>query len=295
MRAQPHVDVTLSIVSYGTRDVLRACLESIRHLANVDRIQTIVVDNGSRDGSAEMVATEFPWAELIRNDANRYFSRAHNQALAAARGRYVGFLNSDTRLFPGTIERMVAFMDGRPEAAASTCLYVSEDGTPLRAEFHNYWRFHSVYFHTVCRNAMGERLYLALGGAHEPPIAAGDDWLETDVVSGTFLFARKEILDQIGGFDERLLLYATEDDICAAIKRAGGRVFYYRGTRLVHALSVSTRRANPFRIRWILARDVIRYHLKHGGAVSRALVVPFLLGAYGIEAALIASRGGRWR
>src|SRR3954471_19932658 len=161
------IDTTLSIVSYGTRAVLRECLESIRELVNVARVQTIVVDNGSQDGSAEMVASEFPGVHLVRNATNRYFTRAHNQALTLAHGRYVGFLNSDTRLFPDTIERMVAFMDGRPEAAASTCLYVREDGTPLPAEFHNYWRFHSVYFHALCRNAAGERAYLAMGGAHE--------------------------------------------------------------------------------------------------------------------------------
>jgi GT2 family glycosyltransferase len=295
MNAAGEIDATLSIVSYGTREVLRDCLESIRDLVNFARIQTIVVDNGSADGSADMVASQFPWTELIRNDTNRYFTHAHNQALATARGRYIGFLNSDTRLFPDTVERMVDFMDSHPEAGASTCLYVHEDGTPLKAEVHNHWRFHSLYFHTLCRDLTGERLYFALGGTQSSPIATGDDWLETDVVSDTFLFARREILHRIGGFDERLLLYATEDDICASIKRAGGRVFYYNGTRLVHALSVSTRRANPFRIRWILARDVIRYHLKHGGAATRILAVPLLAGAYAIEAAVIASRGGRWR
>jgi GT2 family glycosyltransferase len=295
MPAPGPLDTTLSILSFNTRDALRRCLRSIGELVDAARVETIVIDNASRDGSAEMVACEFPGVRLVRNATNRYFTRAHNQALALARGRYVGFLNSDTRLFPDTIARMVAFMDARPEAAASTCVYVHDDGTPLRAEFHNYWRFRSVFSHVLCRHAAGERLYLAMGGAYAPPIAAGDDWLETDVVSGTFLFGRKTILDAIGGFDERLLLYATEDDMCVTIKRAGGRVFCYRGARLMHALSLSTRRLNPFRVRWIFARDVIRYHLKHGGALSRAVAVPFLLGAYGLEAAAIASRGGRWR
>jgi GT2 family glycosyltransferase len=289
------VDVTLSIVSHGTRDALRDCLRSIEGLSNATRVRTIVVDNASADGSADMVARDFPWAELVRNSTNRYFSCAHNQALKLTRGRYVGFLNSDTVLFPDTIERMVTFMDAHPSAAASTCLYVREDGTPLKAEVHNHWRFHSLWFHTLCRNGAGERMYLRLGGAMSTPIDQQEDWVETDVVSDTFLFARKEVLDRIGGFDERLALYATEDDICASIKRAGGRIFFYGGARLVHALSVSTRRANPFRIRWILAKDVITYHLKNGSSRSRVLAAPLLLAAFIIDAAVIVSRRGQWK
>src|SRR5438046_3178602 len=95
-------DVTLSIVSYGTRDLLRDCLRSIATLDRRVTVQTVVVDNASNDGSADMVAAEFPWVDLIRNDTNRYFAPAHNQAFRLARGRYVGILNSDTRLFPDT-------------------------------------------------------------------------------------------------------------------------------------------------------------------------------------------------
>lgn len=291
--AQP--DVSLSIVSFGTKDLLRACLASIAAIAPDLRVQTIVVDNGSTDGSADMVAREFPWVELIRNETNRYFSPGHNQAFARARGRYVGVLNSDTLLFPDTLSRMVAFMDAHPDAGASTCQYVRPDGTPLKAEAHNHWRSHSVYYHALCRNTAGERLYHLFGGRPSEPIRVERDVVETDVVSDTFLFVRKDVLDRIGGYDERLLLYATEDDICAGIKRTGARVYYYSGARLVHALSASVRRSSPFRIRWILAIDLIRYHLKRGDVLTRVLAIPLLLAAYLGDAAVIVSRGGRWK
>jgi GT2 family glycosyltransferase len=291
--AQP--DVSLSIVSFGTRDLLRACLASIEATAGGVSVQTIVVDNGSADGSADMVEREFPWVELIRNDRNRYFAPAHNQAFRRARGRYVGILNSDTRLLPDTLTRMVAFMDAHPDAGASTCQYVREDGTPLKAEAHNYWRFHSVYYHALCRNTAGERLYHLAGGRPSEPIRVQGDVVETDVVSDTFLFVRKDVLDRIGGYDDRLLLYATEDDICASIKRAGAKVYYYGGATIVHVLSASVRRSSPFRIRWILARDLIRYHRKSDDLVTRVLAAPLLFGAYLADAAVIVSRGGRWK
>ena len=288
-------DVTLSIVSYGTRELLRACLESIAALDKGITVQTVVVDNGSTDGSPEMVAAEFPWVELIRNHTNRYFAPAHNQAFAIARGRYVGILNSDTRLFPDTLTRMVAFMDARPEAGASTCLYLKDDGTQLKAEAHNHWRFHSLLYVSLCRNAAGERVYRMLGGKSSAPIRVEGDVVETDVVSDTFLVVRKEVLDKIGGYDERFLLYSTEDDICASVKRAGYRIFYYGGARLAHSLSASVRRSSPYRIRWIFAKDSMRYFRKHGGLLTRLLAMPVLFGAYLIDASVIASRGGRWK
>jgi GT2 family glycosyltransferase len=288
-------DVSLSIVSYGTKDLLRDCLRSIAALHTSVTVQTIVVDNASNDGSADMVAAEFPSVELIRNDTNRYFAPAHNQAFRIARGRYVGILNSDTRLFPDTLVKMVAFMDAHPDAGASTCQYVREDGTALKAEAHNYWRFHSVYYHALCRNSAGERLYHLFGGKPSKPIRVDGNVVETDVVSDTFLFVRKDVLDQFGGYDEQFLLYATEDDICASVKKTGARVYYYGGAVIAHALSASTRRISPFRIRWIFGVDLMRYHLKHGSAFTKIVAVPILLGAYAVDSAVILSRRGRWR
>jgi N-acetylglucosaminyl-diphospho-decaprenol L-rhamnosyltransferase len=291
----PLVDVTLSIVSFNTADLLRRCLQSIEALAPGLAIQTIVVDNASSDGSAAMVAAEFPWVELVRNQRNRYFAPAHNQALRLARGRYVALLNPDTRLFPDTIARMVSFMDARPDAGVSTCLFAGEDGAPLNAEAHNYWRFHSLLYAAICRNAAGDRVYRALGGRPFEPISHDGDVLETDVVSGAFLFVRRKALERVGGFDAALLMYATEDDLCAGVKRQGYRVFYYPGTRLVHAVSASVRRSNPFKIRWIFATDLMRYFHKYGTGLERVLAVPVLFGAYLIDASVIVSRGGRWK
>jgi GT2 family glycosyltransferase len=288
-------DVSLSIVSYGTRDLLRDCLSSIAATAPGATVQTIVVDNGSTDGSADMVAREFPWVELIRNNTNRYFAPGHNQAFRRARGRYVGILNSDTVLLPDTLNLMVAFMDAHPDAGASTCQYVRPDGTALKAEAHNHWRFHSVYYHAFCRNTAGERLYHFFGGRPSQPIRVEAEAVETDVVSDTFLLVRKTVLDQIGGYDERLLLYATEDDICASVKRTGASVYYYSGARIVHALSASVRRMSPFRIRWIFATDLMRYHVKRGNAATRLVAVPLLFAAYLVDCAVIISRKGRWK
>lgn len=295
LRQAAAADVTLSIVSYGTKDLLRACLRSIAALHPSVTVQTVVVDNGSTDGSPEMVAAEFPWVTLIRNPVNRYFAPAHNQAFAVARGRYVGILNSDTVLYPDTIAAMTAFMDARPDAGASTCVYLKDDGTQLKAEAHNHWRFHSLLYVALCRSARGERLYRLLGGRPSEPIDVDGDVVETDVVSDTFLFVRKDVLDRIHGYDERFLLYSTEDDMCASVKAAGYKVFYYGGARIGHALSQSVRRSSPYRIRWIFAVDAMRYFSKHGRGLQRWLARPMLFGAFLVDASVITWRGGRWK
>lgn len=291
----PVPDVTLSIVSFNTVDLLRDCLASIAALDPGVSVETIVIDNASADGSADMVAREFPWVRLVRNDRNRYFAPAHNQAIALARGRYVGLLNPDTRLFPDTIARMTAFMDAHPDAGVSTCAYVRDDGTPLKAEVHNHWRFHSLWFHAVARNTAGERLYWAFGGRPSQPIRIDGDVVETDTVSGAFMFLRRAALERVGGFDKRLLMYGTEDDLCQSIKRAGFRVFYYGGAKMVHAVSASVHRSNPFKIRWIFAVDLMRYHRKYGDLLTRMAAVPVLFGAYLVDASVIVSRRGKWK
>jgi GT2 family glycosyltransferase len=288
-------EVSLSIVSFSTKDLLRACLQSVTELENADRVETIVVDNASTDGSAEMVAREFPWVRLIRNSTNRYFAPAHNQAFAVARGRYVASLNSDTRLYPDTVRKMVEFMDARPDAGASTCAYLRDDGTLLNPEAHNYWRLHSLMYVALCRSNAGARVYRLLGGRQSEPIRTYGDVVETDVVSGTFVFVPQRVLKQIGGYDERLLMYSTEDDLCTRVKQCGFRIYYYSGARLVHAVSASVRRRSPYWMRWIFAADSMRYFLKHGDTLTRWLAVPVLFGAYLMDASVITLRLGKWR
>jgi GT2 family glycosyltransferase len=109
------VDVSVCIANWNCRDLLRACLESLHDRPQGVRLETIVVDNASTDGAAEMVAREFPEVVLVRNALNLGFARANNQAAARARGRYLFFLNNDTVLPPGTLRRLVEYADAHPE------------------------------------------------------------------------------------------------------------------------------------------------------------------------------------
>jgi GT2 family glycosyltransferase len=109
------VDVSVCIANWNCRDLLRACLESLHDRPQGVRLETVVVDNASGDGAADMVAREFPEVVLVRNPANVGFARANNQAAQRARGRYLLFLNNDTVVPDGTLRRLVEYAAGHPE------------------------------------------------------------------------------------------------------------------------------------------------------------------------------------
>ena len=114
-------DVSIVIVSWNTRDITRECVRSVYAAAGDVAFEIILIDNKSTDGSAEMVATEFPKVILICNKSNAGFAAANNQGIAASRGRYVLLLNSDTVVLEGAVAKVVAFADMNPKAGMVGC------------------------------------------------------------------------------------------------------------------------------------------------------------------------------
>src|SRR5262249_32249790 len=109
------IDISVCIANWNCHDYLRACLESLHDFPQGIRVETIVVDNDSADGAADMAAREFPEVVVVRNPENRGFACASNQAADLARGKYLFFLNNDTIVPPGALRRLFEFAEGRPE------------------------------------------------------------------------------------------------------------------------------------------------------------------------------------
>src|SRR5262245_25091596 len=123
------VDVSVVIVSFNTRELLRECIQTLRHETSGITYQTIVVDNASADGSADMVQKEFPWVELVRSATNLGFAAANNRGFALARGRYVVQLNSDAFVHSGALDLAVKHMDASPRVGLSGGRLVGRDGS----------------------------------------------------------------------------------------------------------------------------------------------------------------------
>ena len=232
------IDVSVVIVNWNTRDILRDCLcSSYRETRDVD-FGVIVVDNASSDGSAEMVAAEFPSVTLIANDSNRGFGAANNQGMRIARGRHLLLLNSDTVILDGAIQKTAAFADEHPEAGLVGCRVQRADGTLSQT---------AIMYPSLLNIALG----LMRMDQYFPRHRFFDrermgDWgydTERDVptIGGCFLFVRSEALLDVGGFDEKYFMFAEEMDLCWRLKRAGWRLLFFPGAQIKHLHGASAR------------------------------------------------------
>jgi N-acetylglucosaminyl-diphospho-decaprenol L-rhamnosyltransferase len=218
--------MTLAIVilSWNTAPLLADCLRSIPAGAEGIDYQLIVVDNGSSDGSADMVACDFPGVHLIQNVDNVGFTRANNQGLQASQGRYTLLLNSDTLVPEGALPKLVRFMDERPEAGACGPRLLRPDGTPQPYAYGGDPT--PAYLLARGLKQLLLRRYL-------------HDWAtssiqEVDWVSGASLMVRREAVEQAGLLDEAIFMYFEDNDWCLRIRQAGWKVYYNPQVEIVH-------------------------------------------------------------
>ncbi len=224
-------DISVLIVSFNTRDHLRECLRSLQEQTGEARFETIVLDNASRDGSADMVAAEFPEVKLIRSEANLGFGNGNNRALREASGRYIVLLNSDALLPPQALALALALMEPSLDVGMGGGLLVASGGgwQPSARLFpsllNEFLNLSGLAARHPCSRFYGrfDRTWA------DPGLAADVDW-----VPGAFAIIRRELVDRIGFFDPRFFLYYEEVDLCRRIKAAGFRVCYWPELRVTH-------------------------------------------------------------
>ncbi|MEO8298136.1 MAG: glycosyltransferase family 2 protein [Burkholderiales bacterium] len=225
-------DASVIIVNWNVRELLRQCLRSVYAQGGIapERLQVIVVDNDSKDGSAAMVVAEFPQVELIANGENIGFGRANNQALPRCRGRHVVLLNPDTLVQGGALAALVQGLDAQPDVSVLGCRLLNGDGTLQRWTGGAYPRLlnllnHYFFFDRLLPRALRPLpLYLD----HD---AAAD--IEVDWVSGACMALRAEHL-RGRLFDPDYFMYGEDMALCHRLKQAGGRVVYTPRASIVH-------------------------------------------------------------
>lgn len=246
------MDLAVITVSYNTRDLLAACLESV--FASLARSsiagEVWVVDNASADGSAAMVSRRFPQVRLIAHDENLGFAGGNNLALQSmaigrpgpdgqeAAPRNVLFLNPDTRVVGEALETMVGFLDETPSAGAVGARLVHGDGSfqhsafafpGLTQIFLDFFPLHHRLLDSRLNGRYPRRFY-----------DAGDPF-PVDHPLGAALMVRSAILTQVGGFDKRYFMYCEEIDLCRRIKTAGWEIYCLPQAEIVHLVGQSTR------------------------------------------------------
>ncbi len=245
------MSVSVIIVNYCTRELLRDCLASLRSEGGAG-IEVIVVDNGSRDDSAAMVREEFPEVRLIENSENLGFAKANNQGIRQAHGKYLLLLNSDTVVRPGALQTMAEFMDTHPIAGGVTCRLLNADGSiqacvskkpsPMLL-FFRLSGLSGLLRSDRLRRHLSRHFGFLLGGtlrSYLEPYAAGCAPVEVENISGACLMLRGKAVEQVGLLDEAFFMYFEDMDYCLRLRNAGWKLYYVPAGEIVHLVGQSS-------------------------------------------------------
>jgi len=263
---------SLIMLSFNTRDLLRASLTRLQEVSAEVDSEIIVVDNASHDGSADMVAAEFPQIRLIRAPHNLGFAGGNNLGHAAARGEFLVLVNSDAFIEPGALRRGLARMRRRPEVGLAGGLLVGKDQRPEPSarrfpsplnDFLSLTGLAALYPHS--------RFFGRFDRTWANPLNPA----EVDWVPGAFCIIRRAALATVGFFDERFFLYYEEVDLCRRLRAAGWSVWYWPDLKAVHWGGESSKTLSDQRVSnhgrqltlWRM-RSALLYYRKHHGFLA---------------------------
>lgn len=261
--------VSIIIVNWNTRDLLRGCLTSIKAQTSASH-EVIVIDNASTDGSAAMVAEEFPAVILIANTANRGFAAANNQGLAISRGDSVLLLNPDTVVLDGAIDTMLVWLARHPDVGCVGCQVWEDERTIQQTCFADP---------SLLNLTLVELGLMRL--AHRMPFF-GRPWYrnwdrrserDVDVVSGMFMLVPRHVLAVVGPLDPAFFIYAEEADWCRRIRTAGWRCVFAPVARILHldGGGKSTAQIKP-KMYVQMQKSHLAYTRKHQGLLAAVCI-----------------------
>lgn len=243
------MDISVIIVSWNVRDLLKKCLESIYRNTTPTppqrggddlSFEIIVVDNASSDGTVEMVKNNFPQVRLVANQKNKGFAAANNQGIKEAKGEYILLLNPDTEFIENSLEKVIAKMKSNEKIGVLGCRLLNPDKTvqPSVRRFPTVWSQLVILFKLHKLFPFLLNRYLAKDFVYDHPLTPSlvkeGGVIEVDQVMGAFFCVKKELFDKIGLLDEGYFIWFEEVDFCRRAKQTGYKVVYWPGTSVVH-------------------------------------------------------------
>lgn len=275
VKNQNLTQLSIIIVSWNVCHLLRACLHSIQVGKGDLRLDVIVVDSHSKDGSPDMVLQEFPWVHLIRCSENVGFPKGNNIGILHATGQYVMLLNPDTEVIGNALSQMVAYLEQNPDVGVVSPQLLNSDGSvqSSRRRFPTLATgiFESTWLQPYAPPTLLEHYYALDLPDHG---VADVDW-----VVGAAMVVRQEVIGQVGDMDEIYFMYSEELDWCKRIKMAGWRVVYLPMAQVIHHSGKSSEQV-------VTARHIyfqqakLRYFRKYHGKVPALLLRLLLLANY---------------
>ena len=254
------MDLSIVIVNWNTRDLLRDCLQSVEAGSGSLKLEVLVVDNASRDASAEMVRAEFPRVHLIENNENLGFAAGNNVALKKAVGRFVMLLNTDTLVHGSVLAEAVAWLGAHPDVGVIGPRVLNSDGSvqPSCSAFPSL-KFLTMQAFGLTRIARWDK-YRMTGWDRSSE-------QNVDVISGAAMFVRREAMDDVGLLDEAFFFYGEETDWCHRFGRAGWKLVFVPIPEVTHFGGGAVGKLNHKRD-VMMTEGTTRLHRKHGGLAA---------------------------
>jgi N-acetylglucosaminyl-diphospho-decaprenol L-rhamnosyltransferase len=272
-------DASVVVVTYNSAAWIERCLESVRGL------ETIVVDNGSTDGTVALVRERFPAVRLLEQE-NAGMGGGNNAGMRIASGRYFLLLNSDAWVVGDAVAQLVAFADEHPEAAVVGPRLLNPDGSLQRSAraFPTLWRLATEYLFLRKLAPRSRTLNRFYEGGFDHDVVREVDWL-----FGACLLVRRDAADEVGLFDEDFFMFSEETDWCYRFRQAGWKVYFFPGAEVVH-VGGGSHGGGLFAEN---VRGQLRFLAKHRGAREAERARRLLLA--GVRLRLLLFRGERAR
>jgi len=278
------VDLAVVVVNHNAGAYLRRCMESLRTGCGDARLEVVVVDNASADGSPEAALAERPDARVIRNRANRGFAAAANQGIAATSAPFVLLLNPDAEIVGGTLASLVKVARERPRAGAIGALVRNPNGS-IQPSARRVPRLGEALGHAFLGPLFPSNPY-----TRSYTMAGWDRTTEREVewVSGSAMLLRREALDEVGVLDEGYFMYVEDVDLCTRLRRKGWQVLFSPELEVVHQIGVSTR-GQRGRMAFAHSDSIYRYFSKFRAAGAAELLKPPVRVALWLRALLMSA------
>jgi len=230
-------ELTIVILNYNTKEVLKDCLESLTAIHDKTGFEIIVVDNGSSDGSVAMVKSYYPNVRCLKNRSNLGFARGNNAAKKYVKSKYVLFLNTDTIFKDKVLDKSLEYMKKDEKIGALTCKLVLLNGEldkDTRRSFPTPW-VAFTHFSGLDKLFPKSRLFARYWYGYLSP----EEIHEVDAIQGAFFLTKKNILDKVGWFSEDYFLDGEDIDLCWKIKKLGYKLVYFPKVSIIHLKGVT--------------------------------------------------------
>ena len=274
------MDLSIVIVNWNTRDLLRDCLNSVSDAIEALSVEVLVVDNASKDNSCTMVREEFPNVRLIESESNLGFAGGNNLALARATGRYVLLLNTDTLVHGNVLAQAVAWLDRHPDVGVLGPRVLNTDGS-IQASCSAFPSLRHLAMQTLGLTKLAKWDSYRMTGWDR------SSERRVEVISGAAMFVRRAAMEEVGLLDENFFFYGEETDWCRRYAKAGWALVFAPIPEITHFGNGSAAKLNHRRD-VLMTEGTTRLHKKHGGYFA-ALACFVMLTAHNVSRAIFWS------